>query len=83
MIGLDYCHQRGVVNRDVKLNNMLVQVGARRLRFGVHYLGFGFGLCDGWVDLCHQRSVVIRMVNIMLVQVGFTLPVIMVDHLRF
>jgi hypothetical protein len=26
MIGLDYCHQRGVVNRDVKLNNMLVQV---------------------------------------------------------
>ncbi|WIA44491.1 hypothetical protein OEZ86_007234 [Tetradesmus obliquus] len=25
IIGLDYCHQKGVVNRDVKLNNMLVQ----------------------------------------------------------
>jgi serine/threonine protein kinase len=26
MIGLDYCHQKGVVQRDIKLNNMLVQV---------------------------------------------------------
>jgi serine/threonine protein kinase len=28
IIGLDYCHRRGVVNRDIKLENTLLQVGA-------------------------------------------------------
>jgi hypothetical protein len=27
IIGLDYCHRRGVVNRDIKLENTLLQVG--------------------------------------------------------
>lgn len=26
IIGLDYCHRRGVVNRDIKLENTLLQV---------------------------------------------------------
>jgi serine/threonine-protein kinase SRK2 len=28
IIGLDYCHRRGVVNRDIKLENTLLQVGS-------------------------------------------------------
>ena len=30
IIGLDYCHRRGVVNRDIKLENTLLTVGGRR-----------------------------------------------------
>jgi serine/threonine-protein kinase SRK2 len=30
IIGLDYCHRRGVVNRDIKLENTLLQVGGER-----------------------------------------------------
>jgi serine/threonine protein kinase len=26
---LDYCHRKGVVNRDIKLENTLLQVGAQ------------------------------------------------------
>ena len=27
IIGVDYCHKRGVANRDIKLENTLLQVG--------------------------------------------------------
>jgi hypothetical protein len=30
IIGLDYCHRRGVVNRDIKLENTLLQVRIQR-----------------------------------------------------
>lgn len=30
IIGLDYCHRRGVVNRDIKLENTLLQVGMQQ-----------------------------------------------------
>jgi serine/threonine protein kinase len=32
IIGLDYCHRRGVVNRDIKLENTLLQVRCSVLR---------------------------------------------------
>lgn len=32
IIGLDYCHRRGVVNRDIKLENTLLQVRKTLLR---------------------------------------------------
>jgi serine/threonine protein kinase len=31
IIGLDYCHRRGVVNRDIKLENTLLQVRSNKL----------------------------------------------------
>ena len=31
IIGLDYCHRMGVVNRDIKLENTLLDGGARPL----------------------------------------------------
>jgi hypothetical protein len=37
IIGLDYCHRRGVVNRDIKLENTLLQV--RAARHAVHTTG--------------------------------------------
>lgn len=30
IFGLDYCHRKGVANRDIKLENVLLQSGARR-----------------------------------------------------
>eukprot|EP00882_Tetradesmus_deserticola_P016165 GHRQ01017244.1.p1 GENE.GHRQ01017244.1~~GHRQ01017244.1.p1 ORF type:complete len:210 (+),score=71.23 GHRQ01017244.1:310-939(+) len=47
MIGLDYCHQRGVVNRDVKLNNMLVQVFPHTPRPPVLKIA-DFGYCKAY-----------------------------------
>ena len=32
IIGLDYCHKMGVVNRDIKLENTLLQVSDERRR---------------------------------------------------
>ncbi len=29
ILGIDYCHKKGVANRDVKLENTLLQVGAK------------------------------------------------------
>ncbi|KAF6248250.1 kinase-like domain-containing protein [Scenedesmus sp. NREL 46B-D3] len=47
MIGLDYCHQKGVVNRDVKLNNMLVQVFPNEPRPPVLKIA-DFGYCKAY-----------------------------------
>lgn len=47
IIGLDYCHQKGVVNRDVKLNNMLVQVFPNEPRPPVLKIA-DFGYCKAY-----------------------------------
>jgi hypothetical protein len=36
IIGLDYCHRRGVVNRDIKLENTLLQVRGSKACWSMH-----------------------------------------------
>ena len=46
IFGLDYCHRRGVANRDVKLENVLLQSG-HRLPL-VKLCDFGYSKHEDW-----------------------------------
>jgi serine/threonine protein kinase len=48
IIGLDYCHRRGVVNRDIKLENTLLQVRTCGPRFVAAVGSVGAALLHGW-----------------------------------
>eukprot|EP00210_Caulerpa_lentillifera_P003142 g3002.t1 len=46
IFGLDYCHRRGIANRDIKLENILLQSGARRPL--VKLCDFGYSKHEEW-----------------------------------
>lgn len=46
IFGLDYCHRKGIANRDIKLENILLQSGARRPL--VKLCDFGYSKHEEW-----------------------------------
>eukprot|EP00210_Caulerpa_lentillifera_P004255 g4059.t1 len=46
IFGVDYCHRRGVANRDIKLENVLLKSGARRPL--VKLCDFGYSKHEDW-----------------------------------
>lgn len=53
IFGLDYCHRRGVANRDVKLENVLLQSG-HRLPL-VKLCDFGYSKHEDWDSAARSR----------------------------
>lgn len=53
VFGLDYCHRRGVANRDVKLENVLLQSG-HRLPL-VKLCDFGYSKHEDWDSAARSR----------------------------